>query len=136
MDRVSPDDEYDILVYHRWISGAPKDDDDSSWGRGKVRKHDNTIRMVVLLDRAKYTEDYINKVIDAMPDIIDDSAGVDMYSAEVGQEISLIVDQDSVGEQEFGEMWKDKYLPKFYIFAVEYSLQFVQCSTCDTSSVI
>ncbi len=129
-DRVSANDKYQVAIYHRILSGSLADDENMSFGRTMKKRQTLNVRMVVILD-VKLGENYIDKIIFALPDKIDISA---YHLAEVGSEISKIIDHPGIAGQEFGEAWADKIsVHRFNLYAIEYQLQYINCLSCVNS---
>lgn len=125
--RIAPNDLYDVQIYHRLLNGNSNVDEAESWGRKKARRHENIVRMVVILKTA-LGESYIDDIITALPDKIVISG---YHVAECGEEVNKIVDHAAISEQEFGEAWTDKInIHKFNLYAIEYQLEYIQCNVC------
>lgn len=132
-ERVSVNDAYDVAVYHRILSGTANNDENFSWGRKQARRHNLSMRMVVIL-KSKMGEDYIDQIITALPDVIVNPA---FNIAELGDEVSKIVDHEGICSQEFGDAWRDKIsVHKFILYAIEYTLSYIPCDNCVSTSTV
>lgn len=124
--KVTPDDRYPILIYHRLLDGALTDSEAFSFGRTMSVENRQSVRMVVLVEFAQ-GETVIDQIISALPDEI---TNVDYKSIVVGSDITLIRDRDSIWTTEWGNAYKDKYQMRYNVYALEYSINYISCNAC------
>lgn len=127
--KVTPNDRYPILIYHRLLDGSLADSETFSFGRSMTRENRQLVRMVVLVNFS-LGESVIDNIINALPDEI---INEDYKSIVFGTDITLIRDRDSIWTTEWGNAYKDKYQMRYNIYAVEYTLSYVRCADCVTS---
>lgn len=127
--KVTPDDSVPVLIYHRLINADVTASEDLSFGRTFHAQIAQRIRTVILVQLSE-GEDVINEIISSLPDDIEN---VDYKYIQVGKDISLIVDSKSIWETEWGNAYKDKYQMRYYLYALEYSIDYIKCVDCVTS---
>lgn len=125
-EKVTPDDKWKIVWYHRMIDADVSPSEDLSFGRSLHAQVAQRIRTVVVVHRSE-GEDVINEIISSLPDDIEN---VDYKYIQVGKEISMIVNQESIWETEWGNAYKDKYQMRYHLYALEYSIDYIKCEVC------
>lgn len=128
-EKVSPSDKWKVLVYHRLMDGTVTDSEEFSFGRHPLVHNSQNVRMVVFVAFSE-GETIIDDIINGMPDKIELEDNIDYKFSEVGTSVTLIRDRNAVWEQEFGQAYKDKYQMRYNIYAVEYTIDYIKCSTC------
>lgn len=124
--KVTPEDKWKIVWYHRLINSDVSASEDLSFGRSIHAQVAQRVRTVVVVAISE-GQDVINEIISALPD---DVENVDYKYIQVGKEISLIVDQKSIWEAEWGNAYKDKHQMRYYLYALEYSIDYIKCDVC------
>jgi hypothetical protein len=124
--KVTPEDKYDLMWYHRLLDSQPEASEQFSFGRSIAYQVAQRVRMVVVSD-IKDGETVIDQIIHSLPDQI---VNVDYKSVLVGNSVSLIRDRAAVWEAEWGNSYKDKYQLRYNIYAVEYSIEYIKCEAC------
>lgn len=124
--KITPQDKYKVLVYHRLLDGSPEYSEEFSFGRSLAFQNVQRVRMVVLVAFSE-GEMVIDEIINAMPDFIEN---VDYKTVSVSGSITLIRDRESIWETEWGNAYKDKYQMRYNIYAVEYSVEYIKCEPC------
>lgn len=127
--KVTPDDKWKILVYHRLLDGTITDSEEFSFGRHPLVHNSQRVRMVVFVAFSE-GEAMIDDIVNGMPDKIEIENNTDYKISETGPDVTLIRDRNAVWEQELGTSYKDKYQMRFNIYAVEYSIDYIKCSEC------
>lgn len=121
--QVAPDDRYEAVVYHRLLNDVATDDLDNSFGSRVYKKHAQIVRTVVLAKMAK-GKDWIDKFIDAMPEVID---GLTNYKLVNINTINKNTNQDEIFNTEFGEGNYEKHRLSYNIYALEYTVEYIYC---------
>ncbi len=125
--KVAPDDKYELAIYHRLIDSGIVLDEDTSFGRKNSKKNNQKIRTIVIIDQKSNIE--ISDVYNAIPDKL----FIDGYkSIYVDSEVSLDVNQEQVWVAEWAEAYKDKRQMRYFVYALEYTCEFIKCSTLCT----
>ena len=131
--KVSPDDRYEVLFYHRLLDGNPEPDEDLSFGRKKTIVNSQTIRTVVFVRMKEDDLSLIDDFINALPETFElDDSPVQYKKLSLVREVNLIRDSTSIWEDEYSAAYKDKYEKVWNIYAVEYSIQISKCPVCVT----
>lgn len=131
--KVSPNDKYEVLYYHRLLDADAQADEDLSFGRKKTVVNSQPIRTVIFIrmkeDDLSIIEDFIN----ALPETFELDESPSTYKKlNVTREVNLIRDSTAIWEDEFSEAYKDKYQKVWNIYALEYSIQIAKCPVCVT----
>jgi hypothetical protein len=124
--KVTPEDKFKVMWYHRLLDASPADSEFLSFGRTFARLTDQRIRMVVVSE-ISLGEGVIDSMIYTLPEKISLSA---YRYAHTGSDFTLIRDQQSIWETEWGNAYKDKYQMRYNLYALEYSLQYEKCEDC------
>lgn len=124
--KITPDDKWPILVYHRLLSSDTVESEEQSFGRKKAILNPQRIRTIVVV-KFNEGETFIDDFINALPETIEN---VDYKYVELSREISLIRDVQSIWETEWGNAYDDKYQMRFNLYALEYNLEYIKCSEC------
>lgn len=125
-EKVSPDDRYIITIYHRLLDGNLDPREEVPFGKSVVIQPSQRVRTVVFI-KMNQSHSKIDEIVHSLPDTFE----VDGYSfANVSKSINLLRDQNAIWEDEFGDAYKDKMIKEFYLYALEYDLQYVKCSIC------
>ncbi len=125
-EKVSPDDRYLITIYHRILDGNLDPREEVPFGRTVTVQNAQKIRTVVFIKMSE-SHSKIDDIVNALPDTFEVSG----YSfANVSKNIGLQRDQNAIWEDEFGGAYQDKMIKEFYIYALEYDLQYVKCPVC------
>lgn len=128
--KVTPDDRYPLLIYHRLLDGSFEDSEEFSFGRSMARQNRQAVRMVVVVD-FRDGHDYSGQILNALPVSIEN---VDYKSVTIDSAVTLIRDRKAIWSTEWGEAYADKYQMRYEIFAVEYSINHITCEDCVTSN--
>lgn len=124
--KVSFDDRYEIVTYHRLLNGSPDPREDASFGKTVTVQNNQRVRLVIAT-KLDSDDARIDDIINAMPD----SFEMDDYEfVNVSKNISLIRDRESVWDIEFPQAYRDKYQMKWNLYAVEYDLKYIKCNVC------
>lgn len=130
--KVTPNDKFPIIWYHRLLNSESTEDDDLSYGRSKSVKVGQRIRTVVVVSFLE-GETFIDDFINALPGKINPIDFDEDYKyIELSKEISLIRDVQSIWETEWGTAYEDKYQMRYNLYALEYDLEYVKCRVCLT----
>lgn len=121
--QIAIDDRFDTIVYHRALSSVGVDDPDS-FGRGVRKQYNARIRTVLAFKVSKFAEEFVYDFIEALPK---DLTITGYNNINTVQNISLIVDQKGVYEQEFGGGDYEKHITPWNIYAIEHDVEFVKC---------
>lgn len=124
-EKVTPDDRYQIIIYHRLLNSEFEHSEEMSFGRTKTIVSNQNIRTVLIFDLESETtaEDIANS-------IPDDIALTGFEFVNIDKNMTLIKDSDSVWEDEYSESYKDKYVKRYNIYALEYRIQYLKCAVC------
>ncbi len=124
-EKVTPDDKYDVTIYHRLLNTEFEHNEDFSFGRSKTFISNQKIRTVLIFDLESETtaEDIANSI----PDEIELSG---FEFVNVNKNMTLIKDSDAVWEDEYSEAYRDKYVKRYNIYALEYDLNYLKCKVC------
>lgn len=126
--KVTPNDKYKVLTYHRLLNGDFSEDDTYSFGRSRSRLNAQNVRLVVVVEIGlDAKEGVIDKVIEQLPDAFENNS---YKYTQVGASVSLIRDSENVWETEWGNADKGKYQMRYNIYAVEYSIDYIKCEEC------
>lgn len=127
-EKITPDDRYKIAFYHRLLEETVTDNETYSFGRTKTGLSEQKIRTVLIVDIKKG-----QKVIDQfLSSFAGEMISNDNYKlAEVGTVISVNKDSTAVWDAEWDKAYKDKYQMRYLLYAVEYSIQFISCVSCE-----
>lgn len=126
--KASPDDNFDITIYHRLLDGdfAPREEE--PFGRRRQMQNTQRVRTVVFIKIE--VDDHVNQIDDII-NILPDSIELEGYAQIfLSKEISLIRDSAAIWEDEFSEAYKDKYQAVYHVFALEYDVTYVKCPVC------
>lgn len=131
--KVSPNDKYEVLYYHRLLDSNAEPDEDLSFGRKKTVVNNQPIRTVIFVrmkeDDLSFIEDFIN----ALPENFELEDSPSQYKKlNVSREVNLIRDSNAIWEDEYSESYKDKYQKVWNIYALEYNIQIAKCPVCVT----
>lgn len=126
--KVTPDDRYKILTYHRLLDGAYEASEELSFGRYMSMENKQAVRLVVLIAFSE-GETVIENIVNALPEEV---INVDYKSVVVDNAITLIRDRAAIWEAEWGNAYKDKYQMRYNIYAIEYSINYIKCADCVT----
>jgi hypothetical protein len=122
-----PDDNYNVVIYHRLLNGTPEPREDASFGRKVTTQTNQNLRTVILIKIDQDDQSKIDDIINALPDSFDMTG----YSfVNVSKQINLIRDRSAIWEDEYGDAYKDKYQVRYHIYALEYELQYIKCPVC------
>lgn len=124
--KITPNDKWPLLVYHRLLSSDTVESEEHSFGRKKAVLNPQRVRTVVVMAFSE-GEDLIDDFINALPETIEN---VDYRYVELSREVSLIRDRESVWETEWGTAYDDKYQMRFNLYALEYNIEYIKCSEC------
>lgn len=127
--RIAPNDQHDILIYHRLLNGQYTPREDLSFGRSITAQNAQRVRTVVFISLA-LDQDKIDDIINALPDDFEVSG---YQFANVSKTIDLIRDRAAIWNEEFGEAYRSKYQKRFQIHALEYNVEYIKCPVCETS---
>lgn len=122
-EKVTPNDKYSLALYHRLIDASLVENEEISFGRSRKKQNNQRIRTVVMIEEKSEVD--ISDVYEAIPEEI---ILCDYKSVWIPADMSLIVDHDAVWTQEFGEANKDKYVMKYRLYALEYTIETVKCN--------
>lgn len=123
--KVTPDDRYPITIYHRLLNSEFEESEDFSFGRKRTFVSNQNVRTVLIFDLESETtaEDIANSIPDEVT-----LAGFEFVN--ISKNMTLIKDSDDVWETEYGEAYKDKYVKRYNIYALEYQIQYLKCAVC------
>lgn len=128
--KVTPNKGDAIMIYHRLLNGAFTDREDLSFGKKKSLQNAQRVRMVVFVDLSLEV-DHIDDIINALPAVFE----VDGYRfCNVNPAIDLIRDRAAIWQQEFAEAHMKAFQMKYHVYAVEYTLEYIKCSVCESVS--
>lgn len=131
--KVTPDDRYEILFYHRLLDGSPEPDEDISFGRKKTIVNSQQVRTVIFIKMGEDDLSFIDDFINALPETFElDESPVQYKKLNLSREINLIRDSNAIWEDEYSSAYKDKYQKVWNIYALEYSIQVAKCPVCVT----
>lgn len=123
--KVTPDDRFKVVMYHRLLAGSPDERPDLSFGKNPVRQNDQRVRSVVFV---KLDDDSrIDDIVNAYPG---DFETTNYYFANVSSNMTLIRDRDAIWNEEFSQSYKDRYQLIWNIYAIEFDLQYIKCNVC------
>lgn len=122
---VTPDDKYLVTVYHRLLNADLGDNDDLSFGRKKKIVTSQNVRTVMIFNLE--TETLPEDIANAIPDKLKLS-GYDFVN--ISKEMNLNKDSNSIWEDEYGDSYKDKYVKRYNIYALEYKIDYLKCPIC------
>lgn len=126
--KVAPDNNFNVLIYHRLLNGSIEPREDLSFGRKVTGQTNQRMRMVVFIDISEQA--LIDDIINALPDVFE----IDDYQyCNVSGSIDLIRDSVAVWSEEFSEAYKSRFQKRFHVYAVEYTLEYIKCPVCETS---
>lgn len=126
--KITPNDRYKVLIYHRLIDGAIEDSEEFSFGRYPSRLNAQRIRTVILVDIKKDPEELIiDRIIDLMPEkVLNDS----YKYVSISNEMELRRDAHANWDAEWSNAYKDKYQMLYNIYALEYTIDYIKCDNC------
>src|SRR6478609_7526893 len=120
-EKVTPNDKFELAIYHRLLNGTVAPDEDLSFGREKTKKNVQMIRTIVIIhDKCRL---FIEDVYNALPEKLTITGFQTVY---VNSEISLNNNQDQVWVDEWAEAYK-KYQVRYRIYALEYTVEYIKC---------
>lgn len=124
-EKVVPNDDVDILIYHRLLNSEFEHDEDLSFGRKKKFVSNQTIRTVIIFDLEEETtpEDIAN----SLPEQVTIS-GYEFVN--ISKDMTLNKDSNAVWDEEYSESYKDKYVKRYNIYALEYQVNYLKCTIC------
>jgi len=131
--RVSPDDTFPFILYHRMIGQTTVDNEENQWGYLIAREEENNMRMVILADRGILQinkEDLITGVNLGMPRELEraflNANSLQSVEIEPG---TWELDRNSVYDTEFN--LAGNYLkPNQILIAYEYTIKTVTWTSC------
>lgn len=129
-EKVTPSDKNQITIYHRLLNTEFEQSEEFSFGRKKSFVSNQNVRTVIIFDLETETtpEDIANSIPDDMT-----LSGFEFVN--LSKNMNLIKDSNSVWEDEYGESYKDKYVKRYNIYALEYQIEYLKCPVCATSNV-
>jgi len=129
-EKVTPNDKFQIVIYHRLLNSEFEESEEFSFGRKKTFRSNQNIRTVLIFDLESETkpEDIANTIPDDL-----EISGFEFVN--ISKNMSLNKDSNAVWEDEYGESYKDKYVKRYNIYALEYQIQYLKCPVCATSNV-
>lgn len=124
--KVTPDDRFSVMWYHRLLDGSVEDSELLSFGRTFSRVNNQRVRLVIASD-IKLGDGIVDAFIFTLPERMN----LEAYRyAHIGSSVNLIRDRQSIWETEWGNAYKDKYQLRYNLYAVEYSIEYVKCEDC------
>lgn len=123
--KAIPDSRYKVLTYHRLLNGVTEDREDLSFGTKMTAQTTQRVRMVVFvkLEDSNLVDDIINALN------IRSFNTENYYFGNV--KITLLNrDRATIWGEEFSKAYADKYQMVWYIYAIEYNLQYLKCNVC------
>lgn len=124
--KVTPEDKFRVMWYHRLLDGSVSDSELLSFGRTFSRVNNQRMRMVVVSEIGLG-----DGVIDAMIYTLPERINLTAYRyAHLGSDVTLIRDRQAIWETEWGNAYKDKYQLRYNLYAVEYSIEYQKCEEC------
>jgi len=124
--KVTPDDKWDVLLYHRLLDSSGEERETFSYGRTPSVLMKQRIRTVVVIKQNE-PETVIDDIINSLPDKI---TNTDYKFVELSKSVTLIRDSQSIWESEWGTAYDDKYQLRFNLYALEYDLEYIKCTVC------
>lgn len=121
--QIAIDDKFDGIVYHRVLNSASIDSPES-FGANIAIQFNVRLRTVLAYKVSKFAEEFVFDFINALPQRLT-VTGYDYIN--IAENISLVVDQKGIYEQEFGGGEYEKHMIPWNIFAIEHDVQFVKC---------
>lgn len=127
--KITVDDQFDYAWYHRLLNGSPEPSEEFSFGRRHSTNINQQVRTVLIIEQSQ-GDDVVTDFINAMPEKVEFT---DYKLVEVSKEISLIRDHDQVWVDEWGISYKDKHQMRYFLYALEWTLEYIKCSECVTN---
>lgn len=127
--QVSIDSRWDAICFHRLNGTAsitPSDEQD--FGRSLGRKRVQPMRTFIA-HKVNKGEEWIDTFINNIPAHISlvDVNNSPLYEfIDIG-ELSLLTDQVSIYNEEFGDNNYEKHIQNWNVYALEYSVEFIRC---------
>lgn len=124
-EKVTPDDRHEITIYHRLLDAELEHSEEMSFGRTKTIVSNQKIRTVLIFDLESETtaEDIANSIPGEVT-----LTGFEFVN--IDKNMTLIKDSDAVWEDEYSEAYRDKYVKRYNIYALEYDLNYLKCKIC------
>lgn len=122
-EKVTPNDRYELAIYHRLMDSPITLDEVTSFGRRGSRKSAQTIRTIVIIDRDKSNLD-ISDIYESIPEKMELSGYKSVYAHTDMKLDSNFID---VFESEWGNAYKDKIQMRYKIYALEYVVDVIKC---------
>lgn len=123
-DKISLNDRYDAVVWHREISGSAVDNEDFSFGLRTEKQFNVTIRTIVAY-KVELGEQLKFDFIDSFPQLeVGDVEGYLLMDVSPG---SINLDHEAVAEQEQIHTRYEKSRICWNIFSFDNEIQFIQC---------
>lgn len=129
-EKVTPDDQYQVITYHRLLNGSFSDREDLSFGKNRTKQNTQRVRMVVIIELS-ISQTLIDDIINALPDGFEIT---DYKQCTVSQSVDLIRDRKAIWNEEYGESYRRNYQQRYLIYAVEYTIEYIKCPACETAS--
>lgn len=133
--KVTPDDKWNVIWFHRLMNSDLGDNEDLSFGR-RVTKTNNTKVRTVLVSAFSENETPLDKMLDAMigfmvPVRANIACLPDYKYIEFGESVSVSRTRDTVWTEEWGNAYKDKYQMRYNVYAIEFSIDYIKCLQCE-----
>lgn len=133
-EKVTPDDRFKIMWFHRLENSSLSDSESYSFGRTFTKMNGTTIRTILLSEFSKQ-EDALNSMLEAMIGFMSPATTAkqlfpDYRFIEFGDSINVSRDRTAIWNAEFGNAYRDKYQMRYNIYAIEYTIDYIKCHEC------
>lgn len=123
-EQVAITDTFDAIVYHRVLTIPTDDSEEFSFGISLKKEYNVRLRTVLAFKVDKYSENLVFDFANALPQTLE----IEGYMMiNVGEELSIVVDQKGIYEQEFGANNYEKHATPWNIYAIEHDVQLIKC---------
>ncbi len=119
--KIAPSDSFQLQTYHRILNSVQLPSENDFGNRESI---DQNMLLVIISD-VKLGEDFVHRFVKAMPYYLQI---VGLY-ATVRDGLVINPDSQTIGQNEFGTAWLDKYRVTKNIFTVSYTLTMVDCDS-------
>src|SRR5690348_7767335 len=123
-EKITPNDRYGIAFYHRLLDSTPADNDTYSFGRSKTQLIEQKVRTILIVD-IKKNQKVLDQFLSSFAgETLDDTT---YRFAQVGSSFSVNRDSTVVWEAEWDKAYKDKFQMRYFVWAIEYSVEYISC---------
>lgn len=121
-DRVSIDQRYDVISYHRIVTGNLEDSEEWSFGSSLAKEFSITVR-TVLMHKISVGEDFRYDFFGSFPDLLT-IPGYEFVFLNSG---SINEDHEGIVTEEFTEIPYEKHRLPWNVSAKDTVVQYVKC---------